>query len=205
MGAMVSKIPGVSIVCSIVCSDADHRKHQSSAPQAFVRGISLVTDWFPSQRASDVVNVSIWWRHHDLFRNCIYARPVLWKHNERDLYTPVYIPENRLNVKYFQVISYSKMVSTLIFFLLAIFPWSTETSTSWEQPQSTVSVRNGHYPYNLCHVTSAILNSTDGKFYVFGDSSLAEKCQKISAIWDFEANEVRQSWCITTGVPCWIG
>ena len=36
---MPSKITGVSIVCSSVCSGADQRKHQSSASLAFVRGI----------------------------------------------------------------------------------------------------------------------------------------------------------------------
>ena len=30
---------GVSVICSIVCSGADHRKHQSSASLAFVRGM----------------------------------------------------------------------------------------------------------------------------------------------------------------------
>ena len=39
MGAMVSQIPGVSIVCSTVCWAADQRKHQRSASLAFVRGI----------------------------------------------------------------------------------------------------------------------------------------------------------------------
>ena len=40
MSAMASQIAGVSIVCSTVCSGADHqRRHQSSASLAFVRGI----------------------------------------------------------------------------------------------------------------------------------------------------------------------
>ena len=39
MSAMASQITGVSIVCSIFCSGADQRKHQSSASLAFVRGI----------------------------------------------------------------------------------------------------------------------------------------------------------------------
>ena len=37
--AMASQIPGVSMVCSTVCSSADYRKHQSSASLAFMRGI----------------------------------------------------------------------------------------------------------------------------------------------------------------------
>ena len=39
MSVMMSQITGVSIVCSTVDSDADQRKHQSSASLAFVRGI----------------------------------------------------------------------------------------------------------------------------------------------------------------------
>ena len=39
MKAMVSQITCVSNVCSTVYSGADHRKHQSSASVAFVRGI----------------------------------------------------------------------------------------------------------------------------------------------------------------------
>ena len=39
MIAMASLITAVSIVCSIVCSDADQRKHLSSEPLAFVRGL----------------------------------------------------------------------------------------------------------------------------------------------------------------------
>ena len=39
MNTMASRITGVSIVHSNVCSGADQRKHQSSASLAFVRGI----------------------------------------------------------------------------------------------------------------------------------------------------------------------
>ena len=39
MSVMASQITSVSIVCTTVCSGADQRKHQSSASQAFVRGI----------------------------------------------------------------------------------------------------------------------------------------------------------------------
>ena len=39
MNTTPSQITSVSIVCSIVCSGADQRKHQSSASLAFVRGI----------------------------------------------------------------------------------------------------------------------------------------------------------------------
>ena len=43
MSAMASQITGVSMVCSTVYSDADQRKHQSSASLVFVRGIQ----WWP--------------------------------------------------------------------------------------------------------------------------------------------------------------
>ena len=49
VSAMASQITGISIVYSTVCSGADQGKHQ-------------VTGEFPSQRASNVKNVSIWWR-----------------------------------------------------------------------------------------------------------------------------------------------
>ena len=39
MGTIASQITSLTIVYSIVYSDADQRKHQSSAPLAFVRGI----------------------------------------------------------------------------------------------------------------------------------------------------------------------
>ena len=39
MSTMASQITSVLIVCSTVCTDADQRKHQSSASLAFVRGI----------------------------------------------------------------------------------------------------------------------------------------------------------------------
>ena len=51
---MTSQITSLKVVYSNVYSDADQRKHQSSASLAF-----------PTQRASYAENVSIWWRHHD--------------------------------------------------------------------------------------------------------------------------------------------
>ena len=43
MGAIASQITSFTIVCPTVHSDADHRKHQSSASLAFVRRIHRVT------------------------------------------------------------------------------------------------------------------------------------------------------------------
>ena len=63
MTAMASQITSLTIVYSTVYSDADQRKHQSSASLAFVRGIHR-DRWIPAQRARYAENVSIWWRHH---------------------------------------------------------------------------------------------------------------------------------------------
>ena len=63
ISAMASPITGFSIVCSTVCSGTDQRKHQSFASLVFVKGIHRWPGGFPSQRASDAENVSIWWRH----------------------------------------------------------------------------------------------------------------------------------------------
>ena len=60
MGAITSQINSLTIVYSTVDSDADQRKHQSSASLAFVRGNSPVPGGFPAQMASDAENVSIW-------------------------------------------------------------------------------------------------------------------------------------------------
>ena len=51
MGSIESQITSFTIVYSIVYSDANQRKHQSSASLAFVRGIHRGQK-FPSQMAS---------------------------------------------------------------------------------------------------------------------------------------------------------
>ena len=58
MHGIASQITSLTIVYSTVYSDADQRKHQSSASLAFG------TDEFPAHMASNAENVSIWWRHH---------------------------------------------------------------------------------------------------------------------------------------------
>ena len=55
MGAIASQITSLTIVYSTVYSDADQRKHHSSASLAFVWG----TGEFPTQMASDAEYVSI--------------------------------------------------------------------------------------------------------------------------------------------------
>ena len=65
MGAIASQITSLAIVYSTVYSDADQRKHQSSALLAICAGNSPGTGEFPAQMASNAKNVSIWWRHHE--------------------------------------------------------------------------------------------------------------------------------------------
>ena len=64
MGAIASQITSLTIVYSTVYWVVDQRKRQSSASLAFVRWNPRVTGEFPTLRASNVENVSIWWRHH---------------------------------------------------------------------------------------------------------------------------------------------
>ena len=75
MGAIASLITSLTIVYSTVYSDADQRKHQSSASLAFVWGIHWGPVNSPPQMASNAENVFIWWRHHEravIFPDSIY-------------------------------------------------------------------------------------------------------------------------------------
>ena len=65
MTTMAPQITSLTVVYSTVYSDADQRKHQSSASLVFV-GEFTGTSEFPALRASYAENVSIWWRHHVL-------------------------------------------------------------------------------------------------------------------------------------------
>ena len=67
MGAVASQITSLTIVYSTVYSDADQRKYQSPASQAFVSGNSPGTGEFPAQMASNVENISVWWRRHGTY------------------------------------------------------------------------------------------------------------------------------------------
>ena len=64
MSAMASQITRRTIVYSSVYSGADKRKHQKLRITGLCEGNSPVTGEFPTQRASDAENISIWWRHH---------------------------------------------------------------------------------------------------------------------------------------------
>ena len=62
MGAIASQITSLTIVYTIVYSDADQRKQLRVT--GLCAGNSLGTGEFPAQMASYAENVSIWWRHH---------------------------------------------------------------------------------------------------------------------------------------------
>ena len=64
MGSMASQITSVTIVYSTVYSGADENQFRVTG---FSEANSLVAGEFPSQRSSNTENVSIWWRHHDLY------------------------------------------------------------------------------------------------------------------------------------------
>ena len=63
MTTMASQITSLMVVYSTVYSDADQRKHQSSALLAFVWG-SHRDRWIPRTKGQLRGNVSIWWHHH---------------------------------------------------------------------------------------------------------------------------------------------
>ena len=77
MSMIASQITSLTIVYSTVYSDADQRKHQSSASLAFVWGIHRGIGDFPAQMASNAENVSIWWRHHEFLQWKIWPCTVL--------------------------------------------------------------------------------------------------------------------------------
>ena len=64
MSAMASQITGVWIVYLTVSSGADQIKTSKFRVTGLCTGNSLVTGKFPTQRASNSKNVSIWRRHH---------------------------------------------------------------------------------------------------------------------------------------------
>ena len=64
MGVLASQITSLTVVYPIVDSDADQRKHQSSALLAFVRGIHRWPVNSPHKWPSNAEIVSIWLRHH---------------------------------------------------------------------------------------------------------------------------------------------
>ena len=77
IGAIVSQITSLTIVYSIVYSDADKKKTSKLRVTGLCEGNSPGTGEFPAQMASYAENVSIWWRHHDL---ATFDQPLLLSH-----------------------------------------------------------------------------------------------------------------------------
>ena len=63
MNEMAFQITGVSIVCLTACW-AQIKENIEAAITALCEGNAPVDSGFPSRRASNAENVSIWWRHH---------------------------------------------------------------------------------------------------------------------------------------------
>ena len=64
MATMASQITSFAVVYSIVYSGADQRKHQTPRHWPLCGEFTGIGE-FPAQRASNVENISIWWRHHE--------------------------------------------------------------------------------------------------------------------------------------------
>ena len=62
MTTMASQITSLTVAYSIVYSDADQTSKLRVT--GLCAGNSPGTGEFPTQRASDAENISIWWRHH---------------------------------------------------------------------------------------------------------------------------------------------
>ena len=71
MDTIASQIISLTIVYSTVCSDANQRKHPSSASLAFVRGIHRGPVNSPHKWPVTRKRFSIWWRHHDVARHLL--------------------------------------------------------------------------------------------------------------------------------------
>ena len=92
MNSMASQTTSLTVVYSIVYSDADERKHQSSASLAFVWEIHR-DRWISRTKGQLRGKFSIWWRHHDIQqysesskmiirvltnKKCPISRPQVW-------------------------------------------------------------------------------------------------------------------------------
>ena len=92
LGAIASQITSLTIVYSTVYSDADHRKHQSPASLAFVRGIHRWPANFPHKGPvtfDDVIMVLLIWISYwtkwvtvtyriAIIMSCSVIAPIIW-------------------------------------------------------------------------------------------------------------------------------
>ena len=71
MNAIASQITSLTIVYSTVYLRRTSKTRSKLRVTALCEGNSPVTGEFPTQRASNAENVSIWWRHHE-YKNTRY-------------------------------------------------------------------------------------------------------------------------------------
>ena len=71
MNTMACQIHSLTIVYSTVYSRHRSKKTSKLCVTGICEGNSPVPGEFPTQRASNTANVSIWWRHHDIIWNCL--------------------------------------------------------------------------------------------------------------------------------------
>ena len=99
---MASQITSLTIVYSTVYSGADQRKYQICVTGLWA-GKSPVTGEFPSQRASNAENVSIWWRHHASVRtsgyHSVYRSIGTSTHYHWSRFRDVVLPDRSGNLK----------------------------------------------------------------------------------------------------------
>ena len=93
MGAMASQITSLTIVYSTVYSDADQRKHQSSASLAFVRGIYRGPLKSPHKWP---VTGKIFPFHDVIMQQSQITGPFVWNCNSFALFGPCTWPMDRL-------------------------------------------------------------------------------------------------------------
>ena len=72
MSMMASLITSLTSVYSTVYSRYRSKKTSKLRVTGLCEGNSQVTSEFPTQRASNIENVSIWWHHHDMHTHTEY-------------------------------------------------------------------------------------------------------------------------------------
>ena len=78
MTTMASPINSLIIVCSTIYSSTDKNKTSKLHVTGLSEGNSPVTGEFPTQRASNSENVSIWWCHHEICQKQSIFFNLLW-------------------------------------------------------------------------------------------------------------------------------
>ena len=125
MAPMASQITSLTVVYSIVYSDADKKKTSKLRVTGLCVGNSPETGEFPAQMASNAENVSIWWRHHVDHKVSTMAR-----HHWR----PDMLPWLLVFLKF----ACKKHCHD------ALFRWLMNNTTQWHEPR--IFFPSGHCP-----------------------------------------------------------